>query len=197
MSDEEPVVGQVKKFIKSNESKKAKTDTSLWLTPPSALKCILKYVKPEKYPNVWECCAGPLDNRNIVDELTKHGFQVHATDIFDGEHHDMYEYTPPDELYDIIFTNPPFINKTMTLQRMLSLAASKNKSFCLLLPIMALDSLPIRNLLKFNSDKWGILCPAGTINFINYYNPTKKSRSFFASAWFCYDVDGIRGLMFE
>ena len=83
------------------------------------------------------------------------------------------------------------------MQRMLSLAAAKNKAVCLLLPIMALDSLPIRNMLKFHGTRWGIVCPSQTIHFINYKNPTMKSRSFFSSAWFCYNVDGIKGLMFE
>ena len=189
-------MSQVAKFIEAKD-KKAKNEQDIWLTPPRALKCLYRYVTPEKFPRVWECSAGPPDNRPIVDELRSRGFEVHATDILDGEEFSLYEYEPPETSYDLILTNPPFANKTLTLQRMFTLAATKNKSFCLLLPIMALDSLPIRTMLKFQGDRWGILCPSQTIHFVNYKNPGMKSRSFFSSAWFCYNVDGIRGLMFE
>ena len=162
----------------------------LYLSPAHALDPLWKIEKftPEVFPRVWEMAAGPKDHQNIKTELEKRGFNVIATDILDDEPKDFYDYSPPADSYDIIITNPPFTKKNLTLQRLFSL----NKPFMVLFPIMLLDSLPCRNLLKFHED-WAIVYPNTNINYIKYpiQENAKKSRAFFSSAWLCWKIPGL------
>jgi len=161
----------------------------LYLTPPYALDPLWKILSRETFPRVWECAAGPAGHQNIATELERRGFAVIATDILDEEPRDFYEFAPPSDAYDIIVTNPPFTKKFMTLQRLFAL----NKPFCCLFPIMLLDSLPCRNLLKFHAD-WAFLFPNCNINYVKYppdKNSTKKSRAFFSSGWLCWKIPGL------
>jgi hypothetical protein len=159
-----------------------------YYTPEYALEYIYKYVS--KYKKVWEPCAG---KGHIVKYLEKKGHVVVATDILMGQEYDIHgTYSPPSDQYDIIITNPPFKKKTLTLQRLFSI----DKPFAILLPTMALDSGPVRALLKKHEGQFGILMPNKTINYIlSCPVAKKKSRSFFHSSWFCWKIENLKGLV--
>lgn len=161
-----------------------------WGTPSYAFDGFLQYLKP--FSSVWEPCKGA---GHISDFLAQQGFSVHATDINDGDQFDFYKYCPSPEVFrpDIIVTNPPFTQKTRTVQRLFELGLP----FAALFPVMLLDSGPVRELLRQHSD-WGVYLPNRTINYISLGEPMlRKSRSFFHSAFFTWKVPGINGLVIQ
>ena len=158
-----------------------------YYTPDYATEYVIPFLKEAGFTTVWESCCG---KGHMVRTLRENGFHVLSTDIWMGEEYDFYHYEPSLP-YDAIVTNPPFQGKTKVLERLFGLG----KPFAVLLPLVALDSNPIRQLLKQHDGEWGILAPNKTINYITQ-DKSRKSRSFFFSAWFCYKVPTVKGLVF-
>lgn len=172
----------------TNDDDVGDRENAEYYTPEYALEYIYKYVS--RYKKVWEPCAG---KGHIVKYFEKKGHVVVATDIIMGQQYDLHgSYSPPVDQYDIIITNPPFKKKTVTLQRLFNIG----KPFAILLPTMALDSGPVRALLKKHEGQFGILMPNKTINYIlSCPVAKKKSRSFFHSSWFCWKIENLKGLI--
>lgn len=164
-----------------------------YYTPETAMEYIHPHIK--QFLRVWEPCCGA---NHITRYLEKKGHTVIATDITMGEEYNFFNYAPPPESYDIIVTNPPFQGKRRILERMYAL----EKPFAILMPTMALDSNPVRILLKKDPD-WGIIMPPKTINYIpaehadalSRTKHPKGTRSFFHSSWFCHNVPHVRNMM--
>ncbi|NBS71350.1 hypothetical protein EBT31_20935, partial [bacterium] len=145
-----------------------------------------------RYAKIWEPCCG---QGHIVKYLEAKGHEVIGTDILMGETYDFKTYAPADDAYDVIVTNPPFEGKRQTLERLYALG----KPFAILMPTMALDSNPVRALIK-DHGQWGIVMPNKTINYIpgdlkHETTPPKNSRSFFHSSWFCWKIPGVEGMI--
>lgn len=149
-------------------------------TPPYALEPLLPYLKKDWL--IWESAAG---TGNLVNALREKGFKVIGTDILTGQN--FLTWTP--ENYDCIITNPPYSLKQEFLERCYQL----NKPFALLLPLTTLETGKRQDLLK----KYGIeiILFDKRINF-ETPEPTEKSSSWFATAWFCYKLDIGRTLTF-
>ncbi len=185
MAEEQETLSYAGRFKKAQAN-----PNNNYYTPDDAIDFVYDHIKP--FSRVWECCCGA---NHITRYLQAKGHTVIATDLATG--HDLFEYAPPAEDYDIIVTNPPFQGKRRVLERLYAL----NKPFIVLMPTMALDSNPVRMLLKADPT-WGILMPPKSINFIPADHPdsatlTKKpkgSRSFFHSSWFCHRIPTVTGL---
>ena len=158
-----------------------------YATPPHAFDGFLDYLKP--YTRVWEPCAG---QGHISNYLTSQGFEVLSSDITYGPEYDMYTYAPDPASYQVLITNPPFSRKTITLARLYEIG----KPFAILLPVLALDSAPIRELIRTHGD-WGVFLPNRTLNYIDMAAPDKKSRSFFHSAWFTWKLPACQGMIIQ
>ena len=180
-----------KKWTKYFEDAR-KVPNDEYYTPEDALSWIEDVVQP--YRTIWEPCAGA---GHIVRYFEARGHAVIPTDIRMGPEYDLFKYHPQDA-YDIIVTNIPFTNKRRILERMFQIG----KPFVILLSTMALNSNPIRELLKTYGD-WGILMPPKTINYIpgdvegaaDMTSNPKGTRSFFHSSWFCYKIPSVQGLV--
>lgn len=192
MADDTEATRVEEEITYTNRFMRARTNpNNIYYTPDDALDFIAAHLAPFK--RVWECCCG---QNHITRYLERRGHAVIATDIDMG--HDMFAYAPSPEDYDIIVTNPPFQGKRRILERLYELG----KPFAVLMPTMALNSNPVRLLLKADAD-WGILMPPKSINYIPGDHPdaatlTKKpkgSRSFFHSSWFCHKVPTVRSMV--
>ena len=183
-----------KMFSNAKERNKSEKPTNYY-TPPFALSYIDPIIDKLKqkmgWTKCWECAAGPPNGpRAIADHMKSKGWDVIATDIEDGAEFDMYQYQPPSDQWDLLITNPPFSNKSLTIQRAYDLILMNEgcKGWILLLPTVSLDSSLIRNCLKrYNSSThcWSIVVPPKVIDYV-LEDPTKKSRSFFHSSYFMY-----------
>jgi hypothetical protein len=174
--------------------KKAKNKpNNNYYTPDMAIEYIYPYIS--NFSRVWEPCCGA---NHISRFLENRGHTVISTDITMGHEYDIFTYAPPPESYDIIVTNPPFQGKRRIMERLYALG----KPFVVLMPTMALDSNPVRILLKNNPD-WGIIMPPKTINYIpaehekshDSIKHPKGTRSFFHSSWFCHNIPNVRNMM--
>lgn len=93
------------------------------LTPKYAIEPLLKYI-----PICWRIwCPFDKENSNFVQVFKKHGYNVVASHIDDGQ--DFYTYTPKQH-FDCIISNGPFTNKKLIFKRALELG----KPFLLLSP---------------------------------------------------------------
>jgi hypothetical protein len=175
---------------RKNYQKARDRPNNIWFTPPSAVDFVYPYI--QRYAKIWEPCCG---QGHIVKYLEAKGHEVIGTDILMGETYDFKTYAPADDAYDVIVTNPPFEGKRQTLERLYALG----KPFAILMPTMALDSNPVRALIK-DHGQWGIVMPNKTINYIpgdlkHETTPPKNSRSFFHSSWFCWKIPGVEGMI--
>jgi len=149
-------------------------------TPVEALIPLYPYIKREW--KVWECACG---KGNLVNELSKRGYEVLGTDIISGD--DFLTWKPDD--YDCIVTNPPYSLKQQFLQRCYELG----KPFALLLPLTTFETMKRQNLFK----EYGV-----QVIFldkrINFETPSGGgSGSWFATAWFTNGLDLPSDMIFE
>jgi hypothetical protein len=174
-----------------------------YYTPAAGFEYLVPYLT-KTFPDksrcvVWECCCG---EGHIVSYLQDLGYtQIIATDIRTG--HDVLEYEPETH-YDVIVTNPPFHNKRLFIERLISF----RKPCFVLLPTMSLESNTIRKVYKDLGEALGILMPPKMIHYIprEYHEmrdridtqklTTKQSRTFFHSSWFTFHVPSISGMHF-
>lgn len=141
-------------------------------TPPSALKPLLPYLKPEWV--IWECAAG---KGNLVRGLMDAGHEVFATDILTGQ--DFLTMGVPLGV-DCIITNPPYKYKQQFLER----AYATGRPFALLLPLTTFETAKRQELFRRHGLE--------VIFFdkrINFTTPSGKgSGSWFATAWFTWKL---------
>jgi len=139
-------------------------------TPVEALEPLFSYLNKDWV--IWECACG---KGNLVKGLKDKGYNVIGTDLLTG--HDFLEWQP--DSFDCIITNPPYSIKQKFLER----AYELSKPFALLLPLTTFETPKRQALFK----KYGL----EVIFFdkrINFQVPealnTKKTGSWFATAWF-------------
>lgn len=174
--------------LRKNYQNAKNNPNNIYYTPDYAMDYIYDAIK--EFPRVWEPCCG---EGHMVRYLENRGHTVIGTDISMGEEYNLWTYEPPKDSYDIIVTNPPFQKKKKTMLRLFELG----KPFAILMPTVALDSNPLRKMLK-KYGQYGILIPNRTINYIpadhkDAIAPPRHSRSFFHSSWYCYKIPSIQG----
>lgn len=156
----------------SREHKKVPTSkvADLCQTPAYALEPLYPYIKPNWV--IWESACGEC---SLVNALRSGGYQVFASDIFNGQN--FFEYQPSH--FDMILTNPPFSVKVEWLVRCYELG----KPFALLLPVEVLGVYSVQRLFK----KFGIeiLLLNRRVDFATVNTSFAKSSSWFPTAWFC------------
>lgn len=97
-------------------------------TPAYAVKPIIKYIK--KGSVIW--CPFDEEDSEYVKVLRDNGFKVIATHIDNEQNFFDYE---PDEIYDVIISNPPFSIKDAILKRLEEL----DTPYAVLLPLPTLQ----------------------------------------------------------
>lgn len=97
-------------------------------TPSYAVRPLLKYINPNSV--IW--CPFDDENSEYVKIFREEGYRVIASHIDEGKNFFEYE---PEELYDVIISNPPFSIKDEILARLYEL----DKPYALLLPIPSLQ----------------------------------------------------------
>ena len=131
-------------------------------TPKEGLNYLLPFLNKEWV--VWECAYG---KGSLAKHLINEGFNV----IGSGE--DFFK-TKMD--CDCLITNPPYSLKGQFLERAFEL----KKPFAFLLPLTTLEG-KFRGKI-FRENKIQIIIPNSRINFIT---PNGGKSSWFATAWFC------------
>lgn len=137
-----------------------------------AVEPLRKYICGD---TIW--CPFDKEDSEYVKCLREWGYKVIATHIDNGENFFCYE---PQELYDMIISNPPFSVKNAVLKRLTEIG----KPYAMLLPIPTLQGQTrfpyIRNCQVLIFDKR-----------INYYtDPEKKAVQkgvSFGSCYICYN----------
>lgn len=87
-----------------------------WYTPYESAEDLCRYALLLAPKNIIVWAPFDNENSNIVKVLKEWGYQVVYSHLSEGK--DFYQYEP--EKWDIIISNPPFKNKRIMLQRMLS-----------------------------------------------------------------------------
>lgn len=148
-------------------------------TPIEALNPLLKYISKDWI--IWESACG---KGYLVNELTKRGYKVKASDIISGG--DFFVYEP--EKWDCLITNPPFSKKNEWIERCYEL----KKPFALLLPFSALET-------KRRQKQWSKGLQLIILNErLNFETPNmRKSHSWFATAWFTYKLNLPNDIIFD
>jgi len=156
-------------------------------TPPSALDCLLPYLRREW--RIWEPACG---KGNLVRAFHDNGFRVTGTDIDSGSDYDFLNIPLGSDfslMCDAIITNPPFSVK----EKFLSRCYDWQMPFALLMPITTFDSRERRKL--FSRHGVQIILPNGRINF---ETPNGKgSSSWFYTAWFTHGLNLPKQLNFH
>ena len=150
-------------------------------TPPTAIVPLLKFI-PKKWV-IWECAEG---KGNLTKFLRESGYKVIGTDIKNG--FDFLWYLP-EEKFDCIITNPPYSLKQQFLERCYSIG----KPFGLLMPLTTLETEKRQKLFARYGLKILFLK-----NRVNFETPSGKgSGSWFASAWFTWQIPLPKSLYWE
>ena len=136
-------------------------------TPEYAINPLLPYLKEGSM--IWECAWG---RGSLANHLNKKGFNTVGyvgCDFLRESSEDGFKF-------DYIITNPPYSKKYEFLKR----AFEIGKPFAFLLPLTALEGIKRGDL--FNRYGIQLIIPNKRINFIM---PNKQGGSWFATAWFC------------
>lgn len=154
----------------SREHKKVPTSKSadLCQTPTYALDPLYEHLKPSWI--IWEPACGEC---NLVNGLRSNGYQVFASDIFNGQ--DFFKYQP--SRFDMILTNPPFSRKTEFLARCYNF----RKPFALLLPVEILGVGQAQKL--FNKFGVEIVLLNRRVDFQTINTTFAKSSAWFPVCW--------------
>jgi len=154
----------------SREHKKVPTSKAadLCQTPTYALDPLYPHLNPSWV--IWEPACGEC---NLVNGLRSRGYEVFASDIFNGQ--DFFKYQP--NRFDMILTNPPYSLKLAWLERCYNLG----KPFALLLPVEVLGVGSAQRLFK----RYGmeVILLSRRIDFATVNTSFEKSSSWFPSCW--------------
>jgi len=142
-------------------------------TPENAIFPLLPFLKKDKV--IWECAYGEGD---LAKHFQKYGFKV----IGNGE-----DFFNTDLDCDYIITNPPYSKKGQFIKRAFEL----NKPFAFLLPLTTLEG-KFRGEI-FRENRIQLIIPNKRINFIT---PNRGKSSWFATAWFCGNMNLEKDLNF-
>jgi hypothetical protein len=155
-------------------------DADDFQTPAEGAAPLLDYL-PTKWA-VWECAEG---QGNLSATLRTRGHRVTGSDVRSGQ--DFLTWKP-DSSWDCVVTNPPYSKKDEFLARCYALG----KPFALLMPVAAVGEQGRMNLYREHGIQ--LLLPDKRINF---QTPTGgPSSAWFFTAWFCWQFDLPRDLIF-
>jgi hypothetical protein len=154
-------------------------------TPKYATDILLPFLK--KHWTIWECACG---KGNLHEAFGQKGFNVIATDILQGIDFLKYPHKSKEDFkFDCIITNPPYSLKEQFLARCYEIG----KPFALLMPLTALEG-EIRQ--KHYRTHGGIQLIIPNKRY-NFETPNGKgSSAWFATAWFCGNMNLPRDLNF-
>ncbi|MBQ3801921.1 MAG: hypothetical protein II837_16705 [Treponema sp.] len=141
-------------------------------TPAYAVLSILKYI-PER-ATVW--CPFDTEESEFVRRIRKWGAKVIRSHI--SEDKDFYKYEP-DEPWDCIVSNPPFMNKRRIFERVLSF----RKPFALIMSNTWLNDSALKQL--FMEKDLQLLMFYKRIRFIN--NGVVADKITFSSSYWCWN----------
>lgn len=132
-----------------------------YYTPDYAVRPLIKYLKPNS--TVW--CPFDTEESEYVKVLSKEGFNVIHTHIFNGE--DFFEIDVPE--CDYIISNPPYSLKGMVFDKLYKIG----KPFAMLVNFQGLfDHKDRFELFKSNRVELLYLSPR-----VNYFTPDNKSKA--------------------
>jgi hypothetical protein len=159
----------------TRQHKKVPTSNAadLCQTPGYAVDPLYQHIKPHWV--IWESACGEC---NLVNALRSKGYQVFASDIFNGQ--DFFKYRP--SRFDMILTNPPFSRKLEFIARCYQLG----KPFALLLPVEFLGVGAAQKLFaRFGVE---IILLNRRVDFQTINTTFAKSNAWFPVAWFCWQL---------
>lgn len=175
-----PKVYELRDKMKSHQPPMKNGSPDDFQTPEIALDVLIPFLNKDWI--VWECAKG---KGNLEFGLGKKGFLVHGTDILGGV--DFLKNPLPNIKFDCIVTNPPYSLKEEFIARCYELG----KPFALLMPLTALESEKRQ---KFWRKGIQLIIPNKRFNF---ETPSGKgSGSWFATAWFCGNMNLPKDLNF-
>lgn len=158
--------------MKMNEVLFSKGNNDECYTPLKPVEIIKEYISDDLV--IW--CPFDKKESNFVKHLSKTN-KVIFSHIENGE--DFYNYEP--EQWDIIVSNPPFTNKRLIFERVLSF----NKPFALIMSNTWLnDSAPTK---LFKDKDLQLLMFNERINFLNK-DYEDMGRPPFSSSFYCYNL---------
>ena len=174
------VGGKVKRW----NLKKGKTDE--WYTPKSAVKPILKYIKPNSV--IW--CPFDTKDSNFVKLLNDNNHTVIFTHI-EIDCGDFFKIEPPE--CDYIISNPPYSIRNKILTRLFNLKIP----FMMLMNVNGIFDSKIRWDL-FKDSNFTLLYLKGRVNYMKEYNITTKTSSPpFQSVYICNDIFNNKQIVFD
>jgi len=142
-------------------------------TPDYALNPLIPFLN--KNWKIWECAYG---QGHMAKSLENKGFSV----IGKGE-----DFFKSNLDCDCIITNPPYSLKGQFIERAFEL----KKPFAFLLPLTTLEGKFRGNI--FMNNQIQLIIPNSRVNFIT---PNGGKSSWFATAWFCGNMDLEKDLNF-
>lgn len=158
-------------MLKSNEILWSGGKNDECLTPAYGVRPIIKYIPKDKI--IW--CPFDLEDSEFVKQIRENGNKVVRSHIFEGK--DFYNYEPDN--WDIIISNPPFTNKRLIFERVLSF----NKPFALLMSNTWLNDAAPKQL--FKDKQLQLLMFDERIKFEN--NGIIQDKITFSSSYYCYN----------
>ena len=154
-------------------------------TPGNAIDILLPYL--DKHWRIWECACG---KGNLRTAFKQKGFKVIATDILQGVDFLKYPYhSKVGHKFDCVITNPPYSLKGEFLGKCFEIG----KPFALLMPLTTLEGKARHETYrKYNGIQ--LIIPNKRYNFET--PDGKGSGSWFATVWFCGNMNLPRDLNF-
>ena len=144
-------------------------------TPFYAVEPLLEFVPKDKV--IW--CPFDEEWSAYYQMFTENGYKVIRSSI--GDNQDFFTYEP-DELWDILISNPPFSKKDKVLER----AFSFNKPFALLLPA---NSIQGKKRFEIFRNEIQMLAFDRRVDYHTNGNMKDYTKgNHFGSAYFCRDL---------
>ena len=146
-----------------------------YLTPESAVKLILPYVK--KFKTIW--CPFDKEDSNFVRVFKENSINVIHSHIEYGE--DFFTYTP-NQNYDAIVSNPPFSKSDKIIQRLHKI----DKPYAIIMPVSSLQG---KTKFQYIKDTAQVLIPENRIQYLNPITKTNLDTTVsFGSVYLCRDI---------